>query len=579
MINRIEFLNDHWVWPILLSAIFLLLVFIWKEWTQSGNRKFVLKLILIAVAIGSLVLIALKPAFPVENNGGEIILLTEGYSEEQLDSLKQELKGLKVVEYSPDQLIPKEVKSSEKIYLLGNGIKEYDLWQLEKAPAVHLGGLAPKGITRLKYLGERTIGDKLELEGVYSKAEEGIKLILEGPGGASLDSVSFNSEGEQKFQLAADLKVAGKYLYSLVEKDSLGKILRSDPVPVKVVEQENLRILIVNSFPTFETKYLKNFLAEAGHELVVKNKITRNRFKYEYFNTSSVPIGNLSEDVLAGFDLLLIDATSLRSLSGTELDVLENSIKKQGLGLIVQANEAYFRSGGDLDVLNFSGLQGNEVISSEWPDAKLSRASYIFEKDFALQPIHQFDGNIYSAYKRLGQGRIGTTVFNDTWQLVLDGKTKVYRELWTELFENISKRQSKSAEWEQESMIAYKNEPFNFRLSTEVAEPKIQSGTGSLIPLMQDIDFPSLWKGRTWPRETGWNTLRLDTLDTYKFYINDQSHWQSMTATNTIAANRKFFEREFTLGQGQKPLKPVDPLWFFGLFLICIGGLWLEPKL
>lgn len=579
MINRIEFLNDQWVWPVILSAIFLLLVFIWKEWTQSGNRRFVLKLILIAVAIGSLVLIALKPAFPVEKNGRDFIVLTEGYSKGQLDSLKQEIKNLKVLEYSSDQLIPKEIKSAEKIYLLGNGLKEYDLWQLEKSAVVLLGGMDPKGITRLKYLKERTIGDKLELEGVYSKAEEGIKLVLQGAGGAGLDSIALNSEGEQKFQVAADLNVAGKYLYFLVEKDSLGEILRTNPVPVKVIEQENLRILVLNSFPTFETKYLKNFLAEAGHELVIKNKITRNRFKYEYFNTSSVPIGNFSEDVLAGFDLLLIDATSLRNLSGTELDVLKNSIKKQGLGLIVQADEAYFRSGGALDVLNFSRLQGNEVNSSKWPGAKLNRALYIFEKDFALQPIHQLDGNIYSAYKRLGQGRIGTTVFIDTWELILDGKNEVYRELWTQIFENISKKESKIAEWEQEPVTAYKNEPFDFRLSTEMAEPKVQSGTGSGIPLMQDVNFPSLWKGRTWPRETGWNNLRLDTLSTYEFYINDQSHWQAMTATNTIAANRKFFEREFTPGQGRKPLKPVCPLWFFGLFLICIGGLWLEPKL
>lgn len=579
MIDSFEFLNDHWILPVVLAAIFLFLVFLWKEWTQSGRQNFFLKSGLALIALTSLALMALNPAFPNERNGGNFVLLTEGYSEDQLDSIEQENGKIKVLKYSPDQLIPKEIESAKKIFLLGNGIKDYDLWQFEKAPVEFWGEEEINGISRIKFLKEHRVGDSLELEGVYSNAEEGKKLFLQSPGGAALDSVSMSSIKEQKFRLKVDLTVAGKFLYSLVEKDSLGKVLRTEPVPIAVFEKENLKILVLNNFPTFETKYLKNFLAEEGHKLVVKSQITKGRFKYEYFNTQEIPVGNLSEEVLKDFDLFIIDAISLRNLSGLELQALKKSIQNQGLGLFIQADELYFRSDGEFNIFNFSGLPGKDVNPSEFPGINFKRFSYQFENNFLLQPVHRFNNNILSAYRRTGEGRVGTTIFTDTWELILDGKNEVYRDLWTKLVENISKRKNKLVDWQPESKFAFKGEPFDFQVETSIPEPGIQSANGSMIPLMQDVNFPSRWNGRIWAREIGWNSLSLDTLGTFDFYVNDPLDWQTISAANTIKANKEFFSREFNNRNVIQPLKPISPFWFFGLFLICMGGLWLEPKL
>ncbi len=578
MIDSFTFINDQWVWPVAIAAILLLAVFLWKEWAQAGKRRFVLKTVVAILAILALALIALKPALPTEETTGKMVLLTEGYQPEKLDSLKKENRRLKEVQYTPGEPLSKDLSSAENVFVLGYGLKEYDLWQLDEVPAIFLDGNAAGGIIKLKYEQEQRVGENLRLMGIYKNPESGNQLFLQGPGGIVLDSIALNTEEEQQFQLTTDLKVAGKYVYSLVEKDSLGEILNSDPVPVKVVEKNDFKILIVNSFPTFETKYLKNFLAEAGHELVIRSQITRGRYKFEYFNTDRIAVNNLSETILEAFDLLIIDAATIRTLSGNQIAAIETTIRNSGLGLFIQADDAFFNSTGKLYPLLFTRVAATEITTAQWLGIKFKRFPYEIREDFGLQQIQSSGNSVASAYKRIGQGKIGTTVFLDSWQLILDGKIEVYRELWSQVVEQIGKKQNLVAEWQQESMMAYKDEPFNFQIRTGADSPRLKMNTEK-VSLVQHPDFPEVWSGTTWPREIGWNSIELDTTATFDYYVAEENHWSSLNAFSTQLANNAYFERPIATGPGQNPLEPINPFWFFIVFLICIGVLWLEPKL
>jgi hypothetical protein len=578
MINSLAFINDQWVWPVAIAAILLLAVFLWKELAQAGKRRFVLKAVLAILAILALALIALKPALPTEETTGKMVLLTEGYQPEKLDSLKKENRRLKEVQYTPGKPFSKDLSSAENVFVLGYGLKEYDLWQLDEVPAIFLEGIAAGGVVKLKYEQEQRVGESLRLMGMYKNPESGNQLFLQGPGGIVLDSMALNTEEEQQFQLTTDLKVAGNYVYSLVEKDSMGKILSSDPVPVKVAEKNDFKILIVNSFPTFETKYLKNFLAEAGHELVIRSQITRGRFKFEYFNTDRIAVNNLSETTLEAFDLLIIDAATIRTLSGNRITAIETTIRNSGLGLFIQADDAFFNSTGKLYPLQFTRVAATEITTAQWSGIKFTRFPYEIREDFSLQQIQSSGNSIASAYKRIGQGKIGTTVFLDSWQLILDGKIEVYRELWSQVVEQIGKKQNPVAEWQQESMMAYNDEPFNFQIRTGADSPKLKMNTEN-VSLVQHPDFPEVWSGTVWPRETGWNSIELDSAATFDYYAGDEKNWNSLNALSTQLANNAYFKRPIATGLGQNPLESINPFWFFIVFLICIGVLWLEPKL
>lgn len=94
--------------------------------------------------------------------------------------------------------------------------------------------------------------------------------------------------------------------------------------------------MILNGFPTFESKYLKNYLAETGHRVVVKNQLTAARYKYEYFNITSKPVIDITKEKLTLFDLLIIDSKSLKNLSNRERTTLKNVVKESGMGILIQ---------------------------------------------------------------------------------------------------------------------------------------------------------------------------------------------------------------------------------------------------
>lgn len=578
MTGNLSFLNEHWLWPVAVCAAVLLLVFIWKEWSQSGNRRIFLKSILIFLAITALSMIALKPAFPGNETAGNYALLTEGFKPDQLDSLKDNYEQLKVLEYSSKGSLPKELRSAENVFILGHGFQEYDLWQLKEIPAIYLGGKTPEGVVKLNYQEESSVGDRILLEGLYQNAERGKRLVLQGPAGAGLDSVVLAAEEIQPFRLTAELRSEGNYVYALVEKDSTGALLSSHPVPVRVNEKSNLKVLIVNSFPIFETKYLKNFLGESGHEVVVRSRITRGRYKYEYFNTERIPVGSLSENTLEPFDLLILDAGSFRELSAGEVNALEGLVRESGLGIFIQPDDNFFNASGKLAVLNFNRVQGDEVSIPEWPGIRLDTYPYRVRNEFAVQKIQEINSLIATGYRRLGQGRIGTTVFANTYQLVLDGHVNQYRQLWSQVVESISKKENPVAEWEQEAMILYKDEPFDFRLRTSLEDPVVQYNDENIVSVVQDLNLPELWRGTTWPREAGWNRLNIDTTSALEFYVSEADNYGSLTAYKTIAKNQQFFDQPVSPGERYKPLEPINPLWFYVLFVLCVGGLWLEPK-
>lgn len=579
MINNVVYLNASWILPILGAAILLLAVFLWKEWARAGKHRFLIKSIVAFFAVSSLFLVALKPAFPTSKNGGNVALLTPGYDNVQLDSLRKAEGKMKLLNYEPGIPLPAAIRSSKIVFVLGYGLKEYDLWQLEEVPALYLYAEMPEGVIKLNYKVENSEGDNLRLQGLYKNAKDGSRLVLSGPGGAGLDSIALSGEEEQVFQLMAPLKAEGNYIYSLTEKNTEGGIINVNAIPVKVSEKEKLRILILNSFPTFETRYLKNFLAEAGHELVVRSQITRNRFKFEYLNTGRIAMGRLTDETLESFDLLISDASSLRGFSGSEKTVIENMVRERGLGLFLQPDDAFFNSRGQLNILNFISLSNTEINDPQWPGITLNTYPYRIREGFGIQEIHTSGNSIISAYKKIGEGKIGTAVYSDTWQLILEGKNQVYGELWSQILEELSRKEVSSATWHTEDVIGQIDEPFEFELRTEVVNPIVTTGSGSIIPLIQDPSISYLWKGTSWPREKGWNTLHLDSTSVHHFYVEDNTSWSQLKTFKTQQANQRFFNSEIIEGRDYSPLEPINPLWFFGLFLICMGGLWLEPKL
>ena len=582
MIDGVQLLNQNLLWPVALVALLLLLVFVWKEWEQRREKRFWIKSVLALLAIASLTMLILQPARFQEETKGKAIILTEGYRKTQLDSLQSMYKRIPVENYTKGKTLSL-LEQADSLFLLGHGLETYDLWQLDDASVSFLGAEPIAGWTKISHTTNVSLGESLQLFAQYAQPTQGHWAILADNTGNPLDSIVFGDEEEQVVQLTATPKARGTFVYQLLEKDSTGTILSEEPVPVKIEEGKYLNILMVNTFPTFESKYLKNFLAENGHELQVRTQLTKGKYKFEYFNGASGAVYGLTMDKLEKYDLLIMDTDTYTGLSSTSKGIIEAASRLNGLGIFVQPNESLFRLSKNRFPMALE-RDGQTEISLGQVVETLVKYPYKFGVDVRQQLI-SVDSTIIAAYVPMEKGKMGTTVLQNTYQMVLDGKDEVYANIWTQILNGMAKSDATKMTFEALTAIPRVDEPYEFEWRSLEENPQLVNESSAPIPLLQDLTVPTKWHGSQYPQKPGWNQFKVanDSTITFSYYVLDKHQWKTVSMAHTLEAN----QREF--GQGKvfsgtststnRSLKPISLLWFYIVLLLCLGWLWLEPKL
>lgn len=544
MSANLTFINEDWLWPVLIGSALVFALFAWKEWTNSSRKRLFAKLIISLISIGCLSLIALKPAVLKDLETGRAVLITDGYDKHRLDSLSNANKNLKIIRYVKNKPIQRLLDSVSFLFVMGHGPEPFDFWQFENIPTTYLGGTPPSGITRLKYDNKAFLGSKLSISTLYNSPQKGNQIVLQSPGGIGLDSIMLEEVPSQNFKLSADLKVKGNFVYRLTEKDSTGGVINYEPLPISVDDKTSLKVLMINSFPTFESKYLKNYLAEMNHEVLARSQLTKGKYKFEYFNRPRTPIYDVSLENLKQFDILIIDTNSYKNLSSKAYSVLLEAAKEYGLGIFIQPDAGLFRLSKGKSHFDFTQEQSTEIQLEQWPKVKLESYPFKLNKTFLTEPVHTSQETIVSAYKRLGKGRLGTTVLQNTYQLVLDGQASVYKRLWSKIIGAISNRKGSETEWQPEAKFAVQHRPYDFKFRTTSGEPKVTNEDGNHIPLIQNPDFSNLWAGETYPRKLGWNQLKIneDSTTVFDFYVLDSTQLQSLAIARNIDVNKRKFD-------------------------------------
>jgi hypothetical protein len=98
--------------------------------------------------------------------------------------------------------------------------------------------------------------------------------------------------------------------------------------------------------------------------------------------------------------------------------------------------------------------------------------------------------------------------------------------------------------------------------------------------MAQDTRLPEWSTTQFWPRAAGWHQVQGPGRTAYNFFVFDSAAWrgpeladrQQALAQHTTASKLN----NSISGSVQEPW-PTG--WFFGLFLLAAGFLWLEEKL
>lgn len=574
------FLKQEWLWPVLICAVILWCLFLWKEYRQASKVAFVFRACIALIAILALAVMVLQPMTSMTVKKGNGIILTKNYEPHQLDNLTKAYKQSAVIHYEKNGLVKQQLDTITTAFILGDGIESYDMWQLDNTAVTLIHNQLSRGIHRLKYHAKIPLGDSLHIRGLYTKPDVGTKMLLLDPGGNTIDSATVEGVGDFIFNVATKPKASGLFTYSLSVRDSLNTRVSSDVIPVIVQPKKSLSILILNSFPSFETKYLKNFLAENGHEVLVRSQITKNKYKFENFNRSEGNITSFTESNLENFDVIIMDSGSYLGLSKSAARVLEKIVRDRGLGVFIQPDASVMQRGEKF------GFRLKQTIKKEtqlppWPKVTIPIAPYRFTDENEMSPILKSSNEIVSAYYQEGFGRIGTSLASETYPLILEGHAEVYEYMWSKILSSVSQTNLPIVSWEATSEPLYVNEPFCFKLKTTLPNPRVIDSLKGGVALRQDFLLPEQWQGVVYPKRVGWHRLKIaqDTSEVLDYYVFPENSWEGVRQFSKKSNNLRYFQNKNTLSKTNELLQPYKRVWFFIIFVCAMGVLWLVPRI
>ncbi|MBC7919713.1 MAG: hypothetical protein H7Z75_01345 [Ferruginibacter sp.] len=598
-------------YPLLLFSALFTAWLVWSAIQRPDRRRLAGRIVASVVAVASVLLVLFPPSIPRKVNPSEAILLTEGFNRDSLSRMlgvnpevkplvfSYRLKTNRATEITNVAAWRRDFPRIRKLHLLGYGLPEFALPALDSLPTAFHPSPLPEGVARVHWTKRVNPGDFLRVSGQYrtnGKAPTRLYLSVAGIARDSLEIRGDDSGVAQPFQLRHQPKETGKYRYQLQVKRG-GKLLTEEKVPVEVTASEPLRVLVLTAFPSFEIKFLKNFLAARQSELAIRTAISQGKFRTEWLNAPETDLSRLSAALLRNFDLVVADAQSLQKLSSPEERALQRALNDEGLGLLLLPAEVPFDA--KLPVFRDFGVEKTtqkdaRVVRVQWPGGE-DRAPettvppYGFALADRVKPlVTGADGRVLVAAQATGWGKVAISLLTETHRWALAGKTGPYAAYWSFLTTELAKKQYAAQRWSFPD-LPFVHQPLTPRVSTSlVSEPppaEIRPAVGSsstVLRFRQENWFGPPFRATYWPEVGGWHAARTPELSPHFFYVFAASDWKTVQYAGRMTSTRRFVQQQPTArstSREEYTPQEIPPVVFFLFFLLSSGFLWLEEKL
>ena len=564
-----------------------------KEVRRASKKRLWIRVSLSSLAILSLALLGLEPVRLVETTQKKIALLTDALPPEKVDSLVQSNamevftldKNNQATQIQDAGFIARNFPNSE-IHIFGQGLKQADLTRLRRHRLVFHQSEQPKGIVELESEPTVVIGEPLLVKGVVRGNFERLHFKANE---IELDSLS-GLKGETRFEFSFTPKQLGKLNLSLTldgKEEKWGAV---------VVPHQPLSILVLQSKPTFEIKYLKNFLTENGYRFAVRMMVAKARYREEFWNMQSQSLSPLSRKVLSRFDVVMIDGETLSMLTPSERRALENAVAQEGLGVFITEIDSIFRQESSLNFFQPFRFRLQEpreqsVRGKHFKSPPITLEAFSIESDFGGQSLLQdSDGRSVAAFHQKGFGRIAISLVQNAYQWKLAGKPSVYAAYWAHLFSAIAKQTSERAI--SVPTISIVHEPIEFRVQTVLESPRVfiqENSQKTFVPLRQEMLNRTAWHGRYWASKSGWIAFKVNGEEQCWAFVSDETAFEALRKETRRKETLKAIEQNEPESQEtEKGTVETEPLktehnttlmlWCALCAMLALGGLWAERK-
>ncbi|MHA6246298.1 hypothetical protein ACXYMU_00050 [Pontibacter sp. CAU 1760] len=590
-----------------LLAIPVVLLLLWLAWRRPNRQRLALRLLASAVAGISLVGLVFPPSVQHAISPGTAILLTEGYNPDTLKHLLNQVTAAPQVysyhtaakDATPLEslyLLRQKQPGLRQVHVLGYGLQEPELQALEGMQLrAHLPDM-PTGITAVHWPENVVLGEAVEVAGRYkNEGDSKVKLFLQAAG-QSRDSVEVVADSTARFTLAYTPKVAGKFTYALTSRtgektDTLGL------VPVRVQPVQELGVLLLASSPLFEFRFLKNHLAGLQHRVALRITISKDLRQQEWLNMPRINLDRLTPALLQKFDVVVTEPEALQQLSGGERSALQRAVTDEGLGVLTITNNPTANRSTAL----FKDFQTKKLSQQ---DTRNTRASWagktavpVVAAPYTLLPGAAITGFVTESQDRLlagttraGWGTIALSLVPQTFAWKLEGQEEVYASYWANLLSAVARREVQEKFWQLASpQVPHPHQPLTLTLTDYTAASippttvtSMADSTTVSLPLAQHPFQPAQFSGTFWPRRNGWYQVKAEGMPPYQFLVQDSTDWHFTTLQARRQATEAFLTRQSVAPVSDAAIayedKPISLLWFFALFVLSSGFLWLEEK-
>ncbi len=572
--------------PVLIISLLapLTVFLLWMEARRTFRFRF-LRIVSAGIMMLALAAILLRPSFTVDKPG-DVLLLTPGFEKEKVDSVLALNPGLVVKHLTGVQphVHSTIVRTSGELrnmadrirFLAGYGLKEAELEHLRGKSFSHIPSALPEGITAISIPEKMVSNRHYPVEGIYNGTSAASKIILSGPGGRE-DSVTVKGKGLHAFHFSYLARRAGNIMYELIVTDSLGNQV-IEKLPLKVAEAKPLNILFIQSYPTFETQYLKNFLAQKKHRLVLRYQLSKQAVRYEYANRPPVSMNAISRNTIKEFDVIVTDNDALEKLSPAERTIVLDEIENGGLGLL-NLQGSFPKNLKPTDVFPFDVFRVKTDTTEIIRDTRrfiLPAIPLRLSPAASVTELIKNKSGILTGYGYRGAGKIGFQFLKETYRLSLYGDSVAYSEIWTPLIEQIARPEQEPYSIDITSPFPrYPDEPLHLEVISSGQNPAVTHDSIK-VPLKEDVLLDDVWHGTVWPGNSGWHWLNI-----LPYYVSEDGEWKTLEIANRMNETRLIAATGDTSTPAGmiKEEREIPPLLFYTLFLLAAGFIWLAPKL
>jgi hypothetical protein len=595
------------IWVIIISVLLLVFLF-WKEIKRTNKQRLTWRLLASLIAVSSLVFLAIPVSFKGKKNSvaqNEILLLTDGFSKDNLDKYRGSSPHKPLI-YTADETVFKREKSPDirfvadldtwqktipanaTLHILGFGLSEDNLQSLNQKPVRFTAPELPSGIQKINWIHRLNAGENFRVQGSFlNQTGDKIKLVLKGLN-TGLDSVEIGAKRSMDFSFSTIPKQSGQAVFRLVALSGKDTI-ENEPIPIQIEPAKTLKVLMLSASPDFESRFLKNWLAENAYGVAARSTISKNKTTTAFANLNKLPLEKITQGLLQNFDVLITDAAAFASLSKPETAAIVAQTSAKGMGLIFRAD-----SSGNASFIskNFPVYQSDMLqkqLTLKLKDEAnthlnilVDRPVFIRNQSGTQNIVQDEAAHLLVNSKLYGSGKLLLSTLNNTFSWQLSGKPAAYSAFWSMLLSKAAKKVGRKENVftpflpDKNSMV-----PIMLETSNPIASAKVN---GTAITFSQNPAIPFLQEGFYWPDKAGWQTVSGGGMSAQSIYIFENTNWRSLKAEQKIRSTQQYAQQFVAMQQNfqnqQKEERIFIPsFWFYLLFLLSCTFLWFETKL